>query len=176
MRDSSYIQALKRVLVAYVFLFFDFNVSTMDILPNWVAYCLFYQTITPIAKYERSADLLKPLIIGLGIFSFVEWGYTITGQKFDFYLVYILITSASLYFHYQYITNISDIAELNKYDNVKLIRKLRDLRTIFITLGVLPFNWKHNEMISIVFVLCSLAVQLMFIVTMVRYKNFEEKN
>lgn len=175
MKDMKYVQALKRVVLAYVILLFNFNLGTFNIIPNWLAYLYFYKAIPPISKYEKSVSLLKPIIIVLGIYEFIEWILVIAGINIDIYVLKLIVTAVCLYFNFQLLTNITDISLKNNFKNAKYLYLLRNLKTILITLFALPINWQEIPILSILFIFFSFIFQILLCIILNQYAN-DEKN
>lgn len=174
MRDMDYVQALKRVVLAYVILLFNFSLGTINIIPNWLAYIYFYKAVPPISKYEKSVSLLNPIIIVLGIYECIEWILVIFGMNLDIYALNLIITAVSLYFNFQLLTNITDISLKNNFKNAKFLYLLRNIKTILITITVLPINWQEFEILYILFICVSFIFQILLCVKLNQYANYEK--
>lgn len=149
-------KALKQCMWGYFFLYFNINLNTIDLLPSWVGYLLFYQAIkTGLPQHERSAGLLKPLAIGLGIYQFLSWIINIFNIAIDFNILDDIIAVIALYFQFQLLTNLAGIAGKYHCPHQKSLLTLRNIQTILTTvmLFVLHFD-------SYGFLLFLLVVQL----------------
>ena len=95
---------------AYVILCFDINIARVNLLPNWVAYMMIFDTLPYIAEKQRSAGLLKNFIIFLGATDALKWLLKIFDVSFDMYFASIFLTVVYVYTHFQLLTNLADIA------------------------------------------------------------------
>ena len=74
-RKEQLCRAIKKIGWGYVFLYFNINLGTINIMPAWIGYILFYQAIRDgISQEEESAGLLKTIGIILGIYNFSQLG------------------------------------------------------------------------------------------------------
>lgn len=119
---------------------FDFQILSLNLIPDWVGYILFYQSIEPIAQYEKSALLLKSIIQILGIYEFILWIIAIFGITMDIYVVQIIVIALSLYFQFQLLSNIADISVKHHSLLTSRIRMLRNIKTLCCTIAVLPID------------------------------------
>lgn len=142
----------RKIALAYLIITINFNLESLNIIPNWLGYFLFYQTIDPIADYQQSAKLLKPLILILGVYELLFWILTIFGITIDIYVVNVIVSVISLYFHFQLLTNIADIFKLHRNPKTKHIYFLRTIKIIMITVLTLPIDWPKYILISLLIV------------------------
>ena len=64
---------------AYIFLYLDINLNTLNILPDFVCYLLLWSAISCLEGEERDLALLRPLCVLLGVWagrtgSLRSWG------------------------------------------------------------------------------------------------------
>ncbi len=128
--------AIKRIAVSYIFIYFSINIMVIDILPEWLGYFMIVSVLPVLSEEERSAQLLKPFGITLGIWNIVEWGMKITGTEWDLTLIGLIIGIITIYFHFQLITNIAnlDIEQPKR-------KRLLTLRTVIVILHTLLTLW-----------------------------------
>lgn len=160
-QQEEYIKQLSRAvgLIAwgYIFLHFDINLGTLNIVPKWVGYILMLAALPKLEDEESTTMLLMPIGIALAVIEGIRWICTLF---FTFYLEVVLIIAAALqlYFHFQLLTNLSDIAE--RYDchpQQERILKLRTVMMVIMTMLALPF-WNQNYGIVSTIVTLGLAV------------------
>ena len=116
-KTTSLSEAVSCVAWGYVFLHLDFNLGGINVLPDWACYAL-------------AVDALM-------------WALQIFGAAPDLYIVSALCTVLALYFHFQLLTNVADIARIDPQRSRSVLR-LRNFRTVFVTLLALP--WQPEAM------------------------------
>lgn len=145
-------RALKLIVWGCVLIYLDFNLGTLDILPDWLGYMLILKALPIVGESEKSADLLKPLGIFLAVWEGVLWlintfGISIeaglVGIGFDFvgYITAVVV----MYFNFQLFTDIANSAvRFGSIKNGKILR-LRTVNTVLATILELPLPWKKAE-------------------------------
>lgn len=142
-KTTSLSEAVSCVAWGYVFLHLDFNLGGINVLPDWACYALVLHALPGLARAERSALLLRPLAIILLAVDALMWALQIFGAAPDLYIVSALSTVLALYFHFQLLTNVADIARIDPQRSRSVLR-LRNFRTVFVTLLALP--WQPEAM------------------------------
>lgn len=117
---------------AYFFLYFNVNLNTINILPNFVCYLLLWSTIGCLEEEERDLTLLRPLCVLLGVWAGADWVFTLFGGTLDgqFLPIDLLISVADIYFHFQLFTDFAQLAARYQPSGVALDQRLLRLRTI----------------------------------------------
>lgn len=95
----------KKLGWGYILIHAHINLGTLDILPDWLGYLLIYQAICLLEDEEESAGLLKPMGIGLGAWAGICWVMKLFGVSVNMYLITLIVSVISLYFHFQLLTN-----------------------------------------------------------------------
>lgn len=126
---------IKRVALGYVLIYFNINIGTLNLLPNWAGYLLIVSALPFLSQKEGSAILLKPLGVALALWSGFEWVFALFGGKADAYLIGVTVGILNIYFHFQLITNISEFASEPNRKRRLLI--LRSATVIFCTATVI---------------------------------------
>ena len=142
-KTTSLSEAVSCVAWGYVFLHLDFNLGGINVLPDWACYALVLHALPGLARAERSALLLRPLAVILLAVDALMWALQIFGAAPDLYIVSALCTVLELYFHFQLLTNVADIARIDPQRSRSVLR-LRNFRTVFVTLLALP--WQPEAM------------------------------
>lgn len=144
-------KAIGAIAWGYIFLHFDINLGTIDILPGWIGIFLIVNAIKQTIRLEEpSAKLIMPLGILLCFDSFLTWIsiFEMLSISFDMYIYEVFITIIELYFHFQLLTNLANIAnQYNCKEETKLLT-LRTVRTILATVQVFLLKLE-NEVIVI---------------------------
>lgn len=154
LKTKSLSEAVSCVAWGYVFLHLDFNLGGINVLPDWACYALVLHALPGLARAERSALLLRPLAIILLAVDALMWALQIFGAAPDLYIVSALSTVLALYFHFQLLTNVADIARIDPQRSRSVLR-LRNFRTVFVTLLALPWppealSWSARDVYLLV--------------------------
>lgn len=141
--------AIKHIALGYILLHFNINLGTLNILPNWLGYALFLHALPALSKEEESAGLLRPLGILLALWQSFLWVEAIFSVQLEIEVLEVIAGVISLYFHFQLLTNLADIAA--KYDcpQHKRILMLRTVRTVLETLFAFILRWQEYPAVSI---------------------------
>ena len=165
-------RAVKRIGWGYVFLYFNINLGTINILPAFWGYCLFYKGIRDgISLEEESADLLKPIAILLGIYQGILWLLACFGIPMDVLLISELASVISLYFHFQLLTNLANISKKYHCSQEKSLLHVRTIQTIVLT--ILAFTTPFEEMyiLSIVLVIVQIVMIICLCIILRDFKH-----
>ncbi|MBO5153407.1 MAG: hypothetical protein J6C00_03515 [Eubacterium sp.] len=103
--------AVKAIGFGYAFLYLNLNLGRVNLLPNWVGYVLIQEACDDIGEQEPSIVLLKPLAALLAGYEGVLWLCKLLDVSLSIPAVEVVISVASLYFHYQLMTNLGDLAD-----------------------------------------------------------------
>ncbi len=116
----------------YVFLYLNFNLGTLNILPDFVGYLLHLSAIRLLGEERRDMALLRPLGIALALFNFLDWLMTLLGAGLDgrWLFLNLLVGAASMYFQFQFITDCAALAERYQEEGDNLDRCLLRWRTV----------------------------------------------
>ena len=136
METKTLSSAIKKIAISYILIYLHINISVIDILPDWLGYFLIVSVLPILSQKEKSAQLLKPFGIALGVWNIFEWILKIAEAEWNFTIISLVFNIITIYFHFQLITNIAslDIEEHKK-------KRLLDLRTATVILHtVLTFS------------------------------------
>ena len=184
MKTKTYVHNLSRIAWAYVFLLIDFSMSVNDfsinVLPGWVGFLLIFLALPSVEEQEPSASLLRPLVILLGLWEVIRWvGTLVTGSVFDIPLLTLILSALSMYFHFQFLTNLSSIARTHGLleDSEKLLH-LRTGLTLFTALVTILYFLNLLELLQGVclglFLLGAILCTSWAIWTVFHYRNAEK--
>ena len=157
---SSTYRGLTKIAWGYVFLHLNFNLNTLNLLPNWVGYLLFFSAITLLGDQLRDLTLLKPFCILLGARELADWltvfatGQTLMGQ---FFLLDALLTCIGLYFHFQLLTDLAILAD-GAGENGSGLRTCRNVDAVLRTLMFLPLPWEEWDTLGTLILMGVLVV------------------
>lgn len=141
-------QALTKIAWAYVLLYLNFNLSvnghSLNVLPNWAGYLLIFSAIALLGAELRSLLLLKPFCILLGVVSAVDWVWVLlAGQELTgrFFLFSILLICVGIYFRFQMLTDLAQLAEDNGI-RANSLRSCRNAEAVIQVILMLPLPWE----------------------------------
>lgn len=122
----------------YFFLYFDFNINSVSLLPSFVGFLLFLSAIDHLKDEERDLALLRPLGILLALWHGAQWLASWVGVNLDggSQFIDMIVCLANLYFHFQLLTNLASLAAKYQPSDVFLDAKLlryRTLQTVMLT-------------------------------------------
>ena len=126
----------------YLFIYFNINLGTLNILPAFAGYLLFHSAIRELCDEERELNLLNTLVGILTIWHLASW----VGDLLSFDLgalipiADIIVSVVNIYFHFQLMTNLATIAA--KYqpagdDLDRTILNCRTFQTIMLTAAII---------------------------------------
>ena len=117
---------------AYFFLYFNINLNTLNILPDFVCYLLLWSAIGRLEGEERDLTLLRPLCVLLGVWAGADWAFALLGGTLGgrFPPVDLLVSAVAIYFHFQLFTDLARLAERYQPPGAALDRRLLRLRTV----------------------------------------------
>lgn len=136
METKTLSSAIKKIAISYILIYLHINISVIDILPDWLGYFLIVSVLPILSQKEKSAQLLKPFGIAIGIWNILEWVLKIAEAELNLSVISLIFSIITIYFHFQLITNIAnlDIEEPTK-------KRLLNLRTATVILHtVLTFS------------------------------------
>ncbi|WP_130870713.1 hypothetical protein [Intestinimonas massiliensis (ex Afouda et al. 2020)] len=170
-------RALTKIAWAYVLLYLDFNLTVNDhalnLLPNWAGYLLIFSAIVLLGTELRSLLLLKPFCVLLGAVSGVDWlAVLLTGQELTgrFFLFSILLICVGIYFRFQMLTDLSQLAEDHgiRADSLRLCR---NAEAVIQVLLMLPLPWEDSTALTALyiglliagFIVCAFIIYQLFV-------------
>ncbi len=152
MRESAVIRpAVGRILWGYVFIYLDINLGRLNILPDALGYLLILQALASLKEIRPSAGLLKTPGTVIAVWEAGRWILSLAGAELDgpalLQAAGYLIGVLSLYFHFQLLGDLAGIAAEHGYEQSVAgpLRRLRNTRTVLMTLLLLPFPWQESE-------------------------------
>lgn len=140
-------KAVEGVAVGYVFLHFDLNLFILNVLPDWLGYLAINQVLDVLEEEEPSASLLKPLAAILIAWEIISSLLSLTSTEITLQVQETIVAVVSLYFHFQLLTNLAEIAKKWEYPKAQNILKLRTVRTLLITFVAMPLPWLRSTVV-----------------------------
>ncbi len=160
MEQKDICHTVKQIAWGYVLIHLHFKIGALDLLPDWLGYFLFFTALPSLATYVPSALLLKPFGILLTVWEVVFWILSLFGISSFGYLPSILISIVALYFHFQLLTNLAELAKQQNCPQQQNILLLRTIRTIVSTLFILPFPWNDYEILTILILIVQIILTI----------------
>ncbi len=160
MEQKDICHAVKQIAWGYILIHLHFKIGALDLLPDWLGYFLFFTALPSLAIFVPSSLLLKPFSILLTVWKVVFWILSLFAISSFGYLPDILISIIALYFHFQLLTNLAELAKQQNCPQEESILLLRTIRTILSTLFILPFPWNQYVTILILIVQIILVIWL----------------
>lgn len=130
--DEKLYRGVSHAAWAYFFLYFNVNLGSLNILPDFVCYLLLWSAIGCLEEEERDLALLRPLCVLLGVWAGADWVLTLLGGTLDgrFLPMDLLISVAAIYFHFQLFTDFAHLAARYQPQGEELDGRLLRLRTV----------------------------------------------
>ena len=125
--------AVKKIAWGYVLIHSAINLGVVDILPDWLGYYFMLVAIRKIQEEEESVGLLEPLAKILIVWNSLVWGTKITGWNLSLFPFAIVINVIGIYFHFQLLTNLANVAMRHGSERGKSILVLRTVETLMNT-------------------------------------------
>lgn len=115
----------------YLFIYFNINLGTVNILPTFVGYLLFLCAIKHLADEERELKLLETIGSLLMIWHLASWVVSLAAIDLDGLLPIadIIIGVINIYFHFQLLTNLASIAAKYQHEGDELDKRILNCRT-----------------------------------------------
>lgn len=168
-RDTLY-RGVSKAAWAYLFLYFDINLGTVSILPDFVGRCLFVSAIRLLSGERRDLKLLEGFAIGLTLWDLANWLLSWAGLSLDdlWLPLSLLISLTNLYFHFQFLTDMAALAaDWQPADREldKRLLKWRTLQTLMLTATLLlsqlmPLLGEWSGVVSLVTMLIYLIATI----------------
>lgn len=157
METKTLSSAIKKIAISYIFIYFHINISVIDILPNWLGFFMIVSSLPVLSEKERSAQFLRPFGIALGIWNIIELVLKAAGTEWNITLISIIISIIAIYFHFQLITNIANLAvEQSKRKRLLVLRTTTVLLNTLLTLSLFIPTALNNEIYSYILILIGL--------------------
>ena len=127
-----------------ILLFFNLNLGTLDILPNWAGYLFYLSAIRDLESARRDLALLRPLALILAGWNGLEWLCALVQAPLmeQLYIPALLVQIVGIYFHFQLLTDCAALAAAHQPADWQLDQQLRfqrTLRVLLLTAMAVPF-------------------------------------
>ena len=172
-REKLY-SGLSNAAWGYVFLTFDFNLNNVSVLPRFVGFYLLFSAIGKLSGEWQNLNLLRPLCILLTGWSGLDWLLSWLGGDVEGHILFLdlLVTAVTLYFHFQFLTDMAALSECCQPEDDNLASRIRGHRTAFTLLitvfglmadltPVLPWEWWAGMIGFGALITCIVALMIM---------------
>ena len=172
-REKLY-SGLSNAAWGYVFLTFDFNLNNVSVLPRFVGFYLLFSAIGKLSGERQNLNLLRPLCILLTGWSGLDWLLSWLGGDVEGHILFLdlLVTAVTLYFHFQFLTDMAALSECCQPEDDNLASRIRGHRTAFTLLitvfglmadltPVLPWEWWAGMIGFGALITCIVALMIM---------------
>lgn len=187
MTDSNRLYTgLSQAAWGYFFVTFDFNLNSISVLPRFVGFYLLFSAIGKLSAERRDLNLLRPLCILLAGWSGMDWLLSWRGGNIEGHILFLdlVVTAVTLYFHFQFLTDMAALAEAYQPDDGNLAARIRSHRTAYTLLvtaiGLLQslaqaFPWEWWPGIAVFTAVIACIVALMIMADLFRLRRFVPK-
>ncbi len=122
----------------YFFLYFNLNINNVTLFPAFVGYLLFLSAIKFLQNEEPELALLRPLGFILAAWNSVSWLCSWANIDIQITAVDLLIRLVNLYFHFQLLTNLADLAARHAQEELSgRLLTCRSIHTVMLTVLIL---------------------------------------
>ncbi len=157
-------KGISRAAWGFFFIYVDFNLNSISILPAFIGYLLFLSAIGYLCDEEKELKLLKTLGIILTVWHTALWIASWMSVDLNGIVLVcnIIIGAVSIYFHFQFLTNLASIASKHQpegYDLDARLLRYRTLLTVLQTVSViLTYLIKRLDVFSVAVSFCMAVV------------------
>lgn len=125
----------------YFLLHFNFNLnlggSNLNLLPEFAGCLLLLSAVGKLSAQRRDLALLRPLCVLLAAWHGAKWALAIVGISLDdprLLCLGLIVMTATLYFHFQFLTDMAALAERCQPEGENLNRQILRRRTVLLVL------------------------------------------
>lgn len=134
-----YYSAITKIAWGYIFILVHIKINTMDLLPDFAGYAMMLYSLTLLKDKCKNIMLLRPLAIVLIIWSTISWVQTSFGLQLPLAYVGFIVQIIELYFNFQMLTDLSQLAAEYQSDEKHIDKKLLRRRNIFTALSTVIY-------------------------------------
>ncbi len=178
--NRRYYSAITKIAWGYIFIYVNINISVIDILPSFAGYAMMLYSLTLLKDKCRNIMLLRPLAILLIIWHVISWIQSFLESPLSLIYVSIIMYIIELYFHFQQLTDLSQLAAEYQGENQHIDKSLITRRniytgisTIVCLISVLPYFASAIAQIeALSYIMLSLALVMLFVAFMIVFTLF----
>ena len=151
MTNQNMHSAIRKIAWGFVLIHTHVYIGSLDLLPDWAGYLLFLAALPILGEREESAKLLIPLSKVIAAYSGICWiSKGFLGKELSLEIITIFASVLILYFHFQLLTNVANIAKKYNSEKEKMILHLRTANTILITFYTVIGRFAQIEIIQVI--------------------------
>ena len=103
--------AVKKIAWGFLLLLLDFNIMTVNVLPDWIGYIMIVSSLGAVIVDEDDLRKLHPVGIILVVWNIIEWVADIFGVGTYLSFVAVVPMILNIYYIWQLFGNLADIAD-----------------------------------------------------------------
>lgn len=166
-------RALRKIFWGYVFLYFNLYLGTINLLPAALSFFLFYQAIRDcLEKEEEDTELLKSMCMILGVYHLINEFIIMFQIPVELFLIEEIMAVLALYFHFQFLTNLSNIADKYSYLAVDILLTLRTVSTVIMTILTFTMNFKEVEWLSLMIMVAQVFITIFICFVIGKFRRY----
>ena len=134
-------RGLSQAAWGYFLLLLNFNLTfnntiSINLLPSFAGALLLLSATGSLSAERRDLKLLRPLCGLLAAWHLIDWVLNLVGLSVSGRFLYLdlAVGAASLYFHFQFLTDMAALAEKYQPPDSDLNRRIRRRRTVLLIL------------------------------------------
>lgn len=179
---------LSQAAWGYFLVHFNFNLGldgmTVNILPEFAGFLLLLSAIGKLSSERRDLALLRPLCVLLTAWHWVKWALAIVGFDLDsvrFIYLGLIVMAATLYFHFQFLTDMAALAEKYQPAGETLDRRIRGRGTVLLVLttaadllgDLAQLLWNEEQVVLLSGAVFCLVVVLLIVIILIMISLFQ---
>lgn len=172
-------RGLSQAAWGYFLLLLNFNLTfnntiSINLLPSFAGALLLLSATGSLSAERRDLKLLRPLCGLLAAWHLIDWVLNLVGLSVSGRFLYLdlAVGAASLYFHFQFLTDMAALSECCQPEDDNLASRIRGHRTAFTLLitvfglmadltPVLPWEWWAGMIGFGALITCIVALMIM---------------
>ena len=103
--------AVKKIAWGFLLILLDFNVMTVNVLPDWIGYIIVVSSLGAVISDEDALRKLRPVGIILVVWNIIEWVAGIFGVGTYLSFVAVIPIVLNIYYIWHLFGNLADIAD-----------------------------------------------------------------
>lgn len=175
---------LSQAAWGYFFLLLNFNLNfnntvSINLLPSFVGALLLLSAINKLSAERRDLKLLRPLCVLLAVWHLADWVLNLVGLGVGGHFLFLdlLVGVATLYFHFQFLTDMAALAEQYQPEGSDLNRRILNRRTVLLILStaleltsslVQFIGTEQQAAVTLAGALCALLALLVIVILIMR--------
>lgn len=175
---------LSQAAWGYFLLLLNFNLNfnntiSINLLPSFAGALLLLSAINKLSAERRDLKLLRPLCILLVVWHLADWVLNLVGLGVGGHFLFLdlLVGVATLYFHFQFLTDMAALAEQYQPEGSDLNRRILNRRTALLILStaleltsslVQFIGTEQQAAVTLAGALCALLALLVIVILIMR--------